>query len=64
MADKKENQLSLWAKGAASRKALVSYVDSVTDKNSPDFIPVNNRIAVFDLDGICSVSRIPHGSIL
>ncbi len=51
MASKEANQLSLWARDAASKKALVDYVDAVTDKSSPDYIPPNDRIAVFDLDG-------------
>ncbi|MCR5090642.1 MAG: haloacid dehalogenase-like hydrolase [Oscillospiraceae bacterium] len=50
-ADKKANQLSLWVRDAASKKALVEYVESVTDKKSPDYIPHMDRIAVFDLDG-------------
>ena len=50
-AHKKANQLSLWVTDAASKKALVDYVDAVTDKESPDYIPAVDRIAVFDLDG-------------
>lgn len=30
---------------------LVNYVEDVTDKNSKDYIPVEDRIAVFDMDG-------------
>lgn len=48
---KKANQLSLWVEDAASKKELVDYVEAVTDKNSPDYIPATDRIAVFDLDG-------------
>ena len=33
---KKAQALSLWVKDAASRKALVDYVESVTDKSSPE----------------------------
>ena len=51
LADQKDSLLSLWTRDAASRKALVDYVESVTDNNSPDFIPQADRIAVFDLDG-------------
>jgi len=51
LAYKKEHQLSLWAKDAASRKALIDYVDAVTDIDGPDYIPPSDRIAVFDLDG-------------
>lgn len=48
---RKANQLSLWVEEAASRKALTDYVDAVTDKDSADYIPPTDRIAVFDLDG-------------
>ena len=43
--------LSLWNDDAPAKKALVDYVESVTNKNSADFIPVERRIATFDLDG-------------
>ncbi len=43
--------LSLWSDGAASKRAIEEYVAAVTDESSPDFIPQNRRIAVFDLDG-------------
>lgn len=43
--------LSLWNDGAASKAAVVDYVNAVTDESSPDFIPSERRIAVFDLDG-------------
>ena len=32
--------LSLWTSDAEAKKALVSYVENVTDENSPDYIPV------------------------
>ena len=48
---RKERQLSLWVKDAASKQALIDYVDAVTDQDSPDYIPPVDRIAVFDLDG-------------
>lgn len=51
LASKKENQLSLWQKDAASKTALTDYVEAVTDKSGPDYIPPSDRIAVFDLDG-------------
>ncbi len=49
--NKSADQLTLWAECAASKKALVDYVTTVTKKGSPDYIPPVNRIAVFDLDG-------------
>ena len=48
---KEKRRLSLWTEGAASRKALIEYVSAVTDRNSADFIPIKDRIAVFDHDG-------------
>ena len=50
-AGEKADPLSLWAEGAASKRALTAYVQAVTDRGSPDYIPPADRIAVFDLDG-------------
>ena len=50
-ASSSKNALSLWNDEAPAKKALVEYVESVTDKKSADFIPVERRIATFDLDG-------------
>ena len=43
--------LSHWNPDAPALEALIDYVGVVTDPNSPDFIPEEDRIAVFDLDG-------------
>lgn len=51
IANKKINQLSLWSNDAASKKALIEYVDAVTEQGGENYIPPNDRIAVFDLDG-------------
>ena len=40
-----------WNNGAASKAALMNYVKDVTNLNSKNFIPVSDRIAVFDMDG-------------
>ena len=42
---------SLWNADAPALSALIEYIEAVTDPDSPDYIPVENRIAVFDLDG-------------
>src|SRR5690348_8961536 len=36
---------------AAAKKAIVTFVEKVTTEGSPDFVPVPERIAVFDNDG-------------
>ena len=46
-----ENWLTLWQEDAAAKVYLEEYMKAMTDENSPDFIPVEERIAVFDLDG-------------
>ena len=55
----KKDNMSLWAEQAPAKKALTEYVKTVTDKKSPDFIPVENRIAVFDLDGTLILETDP-----
>ena len=42
--------LPSWNEGK-SKTSIINYVNTVTDKNSTDFIPVKDRIAVFDNDG-------------
>jgi phosphoglycolate phosphatase-like HAD superfamily hydrolase len=34
-----------------AKKSIITFVDQVTTKGSPDFVPVAERIAVFDNDG-------------
>ena len=43
--------LSYWTDGCEPKEQLTSYMKAITDEASPDFIPVEDRIAVFDLDG-------------
>lgn len=43
--------LNLWTNEAPAKNALVSFVEAATDKNNPGYIPVERRIAVFDMDG-------------
>ncbi|MBR4455329.1 MAG: haloacid dehalogenase-like hydrolase [Solobacterium sp.] len=43
--------LTLWNEGSGAKQQLIDYVNAVTDENSADFIPVEDRIAVFDMDG-------------
>ncbi len=38
-------------KDSAARQDIVSFVASVSDESSPDFVPASERIAVFDNDG-------------
>lgn len=47
----KTESLSLWNDGTGAKKQLVDFVTSVTKEGGDDFIPVEDRIAVFDMDG-------------
>ena len=46
-----ENRFADWNPDAPALKALIEYVESVTDESSPDYIPPVDRIATFDMDG-------------
>ncbi len=55
-----EEALSLWTADAASKQQLIDYVTAVTTEGGPDFIPVDRRIAVFDLDGTLFCETDPN----
>ncbi len=40
-----------WNPDSPSLQALIEYVEAVTDDTSPDYIPPEDRIATFDMDG-------------
>ena len=44
-------KLSLWTENAEAKKQLFSYMQDITEEGGADYIPVEKRIAVFDLDG-------------
>lgn len=44
------DSLNLWNEGPV-KASILSFVKTVTDKSSPDFIAVPDRVAVFDMDG-------------
>ena len=46
-----EDPFPNWTPGAPALVALVDYVEKVTDESSPYYIPPEDRIAVFDMDG-------------
>ena len=46
-----EAELKSWSADSAARDSLVAYVKAVTEDGGADYIPVRDRIAVFDMDG-------------
>lgn len=49
--NKTSDALSLWTDTAKLKTELTGYMKSITEEGGKDFIPVEDRIAVFDLDG-------------
>ena len=64
--NKKGSNFKFWNKDAASYQALVGYVKDVTDPKSKNFIPVEDRVAVFDMDGtfLCETAPCAFGWLL
>ena len=48
---KKAKDFKYWNKNSVANQKLVEYVSDVTNKKSKNFIPVEDRLAVFDMDG-------------
>ena len=49
-----------WEKNAPTKKALVKYVQDVTNPKSKNYIPPEDRIATFDLDGTLYCETAPY----
>lgn len=58
--NKRGSNFKYWNKESASYKALTSYVKEVTNKESKSFIPVKDRVAVFDMDGTFLCETAPY----
>ena len=48
-----------WTEGSEAAASLNAYILAVTDEASPDYIPTEDRIAVFDLDGTLMCETYP-----
>ncbi len=46
-----EEVFAQWNQDAPALQTLISYVETVTDESSEDYIPPSDRIATFDMDG-------------
>ncbi|MBR1580974.1 MAG: haloacid dehalogenase-like hydrolase [Selenomonadaceae bacterium] len=56
----KKGNFKYWEKDSEAKAALVNYVKDVTNPRSKNFIPVEDRIAVFDLDGTLICETAPY----
>lgn len=50
-AGEREDALPSWNAESANKQAIIEFVEQVTDVNSASFVPVEQRIATFDMDG-------------
>ena len=55
-----EKMLDLWEDDAEAKEALIAYMDVITNEDGLDYIPVEDRIAVFDLDGTLFCETDPN----
>ena len=56
---KKPSAFKFWTKNSVPKQKLIEYVKDVTDKHSKNFIPIEDRIAVFDVDGTIACETAP-----
>ena len=56
---KKSKDFKYWSKDSVAKQKLIEYVTDVTNKKSKNFIPVADRIAVFDVDGTIACETAP-----
>ena len=54
-----KEEFTTWVDGSTPIAELKAYVEDVTNENSENFIPVEDRIAVFDLDGTLYCETFP-----
>jgi len=56
---KRAKDFKYWAKDSVAKQKLIEYVNDVTNKKSKNFIPIADRIAVFDVDGTIACETAP-----
>lgn len=54
-----EASFASWSQGSASLELLTDFVEAATTEGSKGFIPVEDRVAVFDLDGTLMCETYP-----
>ncbi|MDE7284941.1 MAG: haloacid dehalogenase-like hydrolase [Lachnospiraceae bacterium] len=54
---KNANVLPSWNDNSSNKQAIIDFVESVTDKKSDNYVPIEERIATFDMDGTIVVEK-------
>ena len=49
--EKKAEVIPYWTEDSPAMASIIDYVKSLTDENSDEFVPEEERVAVFDMDG-------------
>ena len=52
-----EETLPSWNDASANKQAIIDFVESVTNEKSDNYVPVEERIATFDMDGTIVVEK-------
>lgn len=53
----REDPLASWNDNSVNKQSIIDFVEAVTDKKSETYVPVENRIATFDMDGTIVVEK-------
>ena len=56
----KSGKFNYWTKDSEVKQKLVEYVKDVTNKDSKNYIPMEDRIATFDMDGTFLCETAPY----
>ena len=58
-AEEAKTALPFWTEDSPALRSILDFVQQVTDETSPAYLPPEERIAVFDLDGTLYGERFP-----
>ena len=58
-----KGSIPYWKDDSPAMHSIMQYVEAVKDESSPDYVPEEERIAVFDLDGTLTGERYPEASM-
>lgn len=59
LATSHQGDFNCWQKESPTVSKINAYVSQVTDTKAKTFVPIENRIAVFDVDGTLMDERAP-----
>ena len=54
-----QKRISGWSQDSTAMVEIIAFVENITDEASPDYVPPDRRIALFDFDGTLIGERYP-----